>query len=455
MGWTKRLIVLAFLAATVSGSLHKVQAATISVPADYDTITSAIEAANPGDDVVITDSATYPEILVIDKHVNIYPALGQRPTIAPILDNEEGIIINNGAQGTKIGSLSGGRLTLGDQAQNGDPLIDVNIATGTVEFENCDIFDFKQIINIDDETTTETTIVFDDVEMNSNSGPLARWYEVQIRNHVNLVFNKTVVRGGPRTAIVMDRGGEVTITATNSIFGTLENPEQGQSNRGAIWIDRNDAEVVLDFDSCVIAGGQGDEGLFSGGTGTSPYALYFDDGVVTATIARSVIESMAGNDTDDGVSNDEPGANPTGIEIRAAGENKNVTLDYCDIYTSGTAFYLAENDGSASRTITIINSNLVSLNENATSGTIDAVHDTVVMNFNNLYAPNGTLYGGDFSAGANDLNVDPQYVAPLIYNLASQNNALDGADSTGSAQIGSDQAFYAIVPVELSTFSLQ
>src|SRR5690606_23803094 len=87
-------------------------AATIEVPGDWDTITSAVAAASDGDTVLITNSATYNESVRIDKRITLMAAVGQMPRI--LGDGVIPAVIQtiDGAEGAQIGSNDGGMIIL-------------------------------------------------------------------------------------------------------------------------------------------------------------------------------------------------------------------------------------------------------------------------------------------------------------------------------------------------------
>jgi len=83
-------------------SVPTVSAATIYVPADYSTIQEAVNAANPGDTIIVA-SGTYNEMISINKpltllgaNAGIHPTVGAHPTEVVGTRDPETILSHNG-----------------------------------------------------------------------------------------------------------------------------------------------------------------------------------------------------------------------------------------------------------------------------------------------------------------------------------------------------------------------
>ncbi len=90
-------------------------AAVIEVPGGQPTLTAAIAAAQPGDTIRITDSATYHESLSWDKPLAIEAKPGSSPLIAG--DGSPYILKTlPGAEGSRVGQFTGGRIRINGDA---------------------------------------------------------------------------------------------------------------------------------------------------------------------------------------------------------------------------------------------------------------------------------------------------------------------------------------------------
>ncbi len=137
------LFLLAALATTPGAT-----AAALTVPGSHATLTAALDAATTGDSITITNSANHTDALHITKPVTIKAAVGQTPKLVGNATTDYVIRLTTGSQGTKIGDLAGGRITIGNDTfvNTTNPMRDLLIqhTTGTVTIENISFYSTRR-----------------------------------------------------------------------------------------------------------------------------------------------------------------------------------------------------------------------------------------------------------------------------------------------------------------------
>lgn len=108
---TQKLIALMCIGLLISASAYA--ATNRIVPTAYSTIQAALDAADDGDTITLTDSGSYNEYLSVNKHdLKIVATAGQSPKITNPVDGATTptVIFKANAGGTQVGSLNGGRI---------------------------------------------------------------------------------------------------------------------------------------------------------------------------------------------------------------------------------------------------------------------------------------------------------------------------------------------------------
>ncbi|MCA9448607.1 MAG: hypothetical protein KC931_15900, partial [Candidatus Omnitrophica bacterium] len=103
--WTTLVVVLCHV-------IQPVNATTLSVPDDHATLNAAMGAATDGDTILITDSSTYNEDLVISKQILLEASAGETPVILGTGASSSILWTDNRSLGSRIGSLDGGQIVI-------------------------------------------------------------------------------------------------------------------------------------------------------------------------------------------------------------------------------------------------------------------------------------------------------------------------------------------------------
>lgn len=116
---------------------------TIEVPGKYPTVAQAVTNAEVGDTILITDSGTYLDPLVISKKIVVKASPGQTPKIVWNEKSLNMLSFSKGSKDTQFGSNDGGRIIIDGVAQTSSTLeymIDFNQGGGNqVTLENLQI----------------------------------------------------------------------------------------------------------------------------------------------------------------------------------------------------------------------------------------------------------------------------------------------------------------------------
>ncbi len=391
-----------------------VRAAELLVPGGHATIGAAVAAASAGDTIRITNSAGYAESLSIDKSITIEAAAGQTPSITGDGVTTHVLRTLPGAGGAKIGSSSGGQITLNCQSSATiAAIVSPQHPSGTVTFEN---LRFQNI-------NTATDLVIP-----SSSG--------------NCTFREIASDGGAR-------GFDLTAPSAATITGAQLRLEKCIiTNLAAEFLRQTGGSINLTIDQSYIH---------------SLFVVWY----VTSTAAGNSFTcnySFLSNFPTNTSSGQGPGAtcnltNTPGVTIDwdhvavvsnrhclqiYGGNNWTLTMDHCDLHgdIDGDSNHtiLATNDATG-RTVSVTNTTFVS---NGTSiGWGDADSNTsndvsVTGNYNNFVRARGP----NAPAGANDITspVTPNYVAPATGNFLYTSPELITAGS-GATPIGTMQDF--------------
>jgi hypothetical protein len=460
----KRLFGLTVCILTAASFVVSAQGATYSVP--LSALSDAITTATDGDTIIITDSATDDVFRRIEERLTIKAAPGQRPILLNDID------IDNGAQGGQFGSNDGGRIQLGDGVDDpGAAHISIDITTGTFTFENLYVAATEEVVR---ETgwngvSSDTVITFNDVDINyaGDRQSFAFWW----RNDGIINMNRVTMRNGS--------SGILRGTGEDKNWFNLNNCEilaDDSSGRGGFQ-KIQDGFVYLRADQCVFRGGN---------------AVSFKEGGSSSTITRSALIAMGPTVVNTADFRYEPGWNwyrlegtepPSSLLVsgfclsegdwqdgETAGNGSStlsawtsdtvrgtyVTMDHCDLISSGCAL-LFQDYNSTNRQVTITNSNLIALNADAVVTASLNAFDSLTLDYCNIHSlGTGPRLGGETGSYtvSNDYDLDPDYTNWQSNNFSYSDSTLaTGADDSSAVGIGSSLA--GLVPVELSTFTLQ
>lgn len=382
-------------------------APVVLVPTDEATIQAAIDAVDTGGLVRIVDSGVYQEDLNISKPgIRIVAAVGENPTIASTGTNNFAILPNASGSNYRLGSNSGGRITV-DTTNSASLTKVINMSSqtaGTFTVENV------EFVNI-----TETLI-----------DPRAGAHTLNLINVEALDLPAFAIRLDFMDAAAtfniegctLSSSGQVIFNGTNGAEGNVNITRSDISSTGgnAIQISSGGAHNITIDRS------------FVHGPGANA-AVYVLRSPVNLTITNSALYNSGG------------GGNGLYVFMDSGGPAE-LTIDNSDILKGPSGFvgfrYI---DGSVTN-MSITDSNISDFN-----GTPDG---TLTLDYNNVIT--GTYSG--FTAGANDVSVDPVYTDAAGGDFTYAEASLLTADS-GGGPIGSAATLADFVPVELSTMSVE
>ncbi len=416
-----RLLLLSILLLGALAGAQSASAAVIKVPNDWDTITSAVAAALPGDTVEITNSSTYIEALSITKPITLMATLGQSPVIQGIGGTSAVVVsVASTGAGAQIGSNAGGRIELkcGPSYTGNDYILVRTNHTGA------------------------TPVICENLFLNTlnTNAQAARVYGIYPRQDGAAIYRNILIDGGnvSSTAIRLHYLTLATTeldhvrvrnTASNAVVITNSSPtlvvkfcELGATAAGIrIYSNSGTADKVkLEVDrSLLLSDTDGAAGLGS---------LVIRGVNSQVDVTRSLLRSNSGH----------------GVRIWSAANGVRLTMDHCDIVNTAGSLPAFLVETGTNRNVSITNSNIQSINSGGFSVTTDA-SSTFVSNFNNVHTPAGTAYTG-ITAGANDVQPgqNPQYVSLATGNILYNNTFLKTAGQHGSS-IGVNQNYSDIL----------
>jgi hypothetical protein len=444
---TRSFLRVAVVVVAVACLVPATQAATYYVPTPSMSIVSisdAISSASAGDTIEITNSMTYVEDVDIpgDKPgLTIMASPGQNPTIVNSGTGQV-VNVNDGAQPFQLGSNSGGRINVGSYEANVSETFDLKHTSSTVTLENLFISEGSNEVwyhNISG--MGDATVIVRDVDINKNNDDVGQpvW-------RINADLKE--FRCERMTVIANNYIGVWADNGTHEI--NIDSCQIGSFNPGEYkWtaLHVNDGSQTINVTDSVLIGGYGSPVEHKARAKPNAVNISSGDTSHTVTINNSVILSDSNTQVD-------PGTGGIAKAFIFTGPSGTVVaLDHCDIISSGVALMMDGN--STPRSLTVTNSNLVSLHSHATSITLYP-GDTLSLNYNNLYAPEGVRYGNDsvLDGGGTDYDLDPVYNDYMALDLSYANATLQTGDDSGGP-VGTAKSFVGLVPVELSTFQIQ
>ncbi|MCE5231134.1 hypothetical protein LLG95_16280 [bacterium] len=472
-------------------------------------LSAAITAATAGDTINITDSATYTETqLIINKVVYITADLGQTPVITnagnipelpgPVpssLGNMRAFVaFMNGSGGTttancaKLGSLSGGRITIQYQTQPAPTALYqvVNFIQGNSNYailENVNIIEtgsnpaihaiqhstkntylsagycneFIKLSYVDiDMGVTNNLVTASNQAIGILSGPNINNY--QSSNHETYILDHVRIKNFGTVGISLNNMNALLIMSYCDI-GTLGATSNAADFPSSCLQSRNGySPFTLQADRCIFRAPAVGNAVQLGGGGTSAaYANPVYGSVpafTSATLTRSVFVTKYPRNASGGQA---PGASagygPVTFYANGgtwtAARPQQIHFDHCDIVDMTTTTLTnvacfarpASQRANTATSLTVTNCNVYSANNaafinlaNTTSFPI-----SIVENNNNWFGPVASS-GITVGAGAGDLSVDPGYLYPEAGDVRYSNTALKTADALGGP-IGIDAGY--------------
>lgn len=432
----KRLLLGAASLALLAGAVAPVSAATTLVPDDQSSLTVAIANAAAGDTIQITDSATYVTRILPAVPMSIVAAVGQSPTIGcpPDVSSFVEVTATNttpGTGGLRIGSNAGGRINLDGAPLGGSGMasdyfnFSGTITTGTLVVENVSIYRPQAPNNEIFKAQNDTLdVTFRDVDINllNITNVALQW---QPGCNGTWTFERVTLLGYRVSGIWQrSRNAGLSIVLKNSLFGDLDQDDAQGGARAIRWENTSARGSVTIEDSI----------LRSVAVDSNP-TLWIEEGAdLNLTMVGSIVYSA------DGVA----------LMIDDAMTTTSVDINHCDFYSSGATLLVAAPDAEEVN-LTLRNSNFISVNDAAATGTLSA-NDTLVNEKNNFFSFAGTHIGGGFASA--DFSVDPDYTGPVVAGDATYTEASLLGAGTDSQDIGINGSLIGQVPVELSSFDL-
>ncbi len=416
-------------------------AATIQVPQQWDRISSAVQAALPGDTILITNSATYTEQINLTKPVTIKAAPGANPTIT---SSSLVMLFSPGSEGAQLGSLDGGRITISGVGATSVQVSTTDTTDTTpVLLENLQIEGTGTIVFLitgrgSRATLTHSVIdgknaaargIFASFNPATPNGQL-NLDRVRVFNTTNFVFwsySTATSAGWPTTPVFM------TYNFNRCEFDGRTAQRNGQSNYTTMLINRNSRPTLTMSDSLVF-GTKGCLDQFWN------LATAYDHAADTAAISTSLYERCVFIQPE--MAADAVVADKNYDVIRFGLHSRwDVTFDHCDIINLGTdpkiginfqatlATHL--NREQANRRLTVKSTNVVTPG-NGFTATLSGL-DAVTSNYNNILA-GGTAYTG-LQAGPQDMvpALDPQYFNAASGDVRYANDSLKRAGENNTA----------------------
>lgn len=390
------------------GWSRSVSAAEILVPAHHDTISSAVAAANTGDTIRITNSATYIERLLINKNITLLADPGQSPVIRANGLVNYVIRTTAGAAGAQIGSNAGGRIII-DADSN--PAVSYSLQAvhgatpGNVTWENLLVRNPREGGGGFYPAACESTL--NDIEF--NGGGL-----------MHLMIDHRPAGGFP---LHLNR---VYLHSMTSSLG------------GGFGIYSNAVDGDINISQCIFETHR--ETILFEDTGPAKFKVTIDRSLLSSRINSNNDVIDIRSSTDFEITNSVILAKGNGgrcIRLLPA-NNATVRIDHCDLigdasvssYANGGGILAYEGEG---RTIEVTNSNIITPQLGvvllvATGG------ETYLSDYNNIVTA-GTRYG-EMPPGANDFaspGVTPLYTAAATYNFTYTNPELVAAGAEGTS----------------------
>lgn len=473
----KRVLMMAACLALMASMA---QAATLTVDGKgeggaYAKVSAAITAATNGDTISITTDSTILDILRIDKVVNITAPAGINPVIqhdGTTVSSTVTFLPGSGgadmASGAKLGSISGGRITVQyNRDMTAIPIISYAGVTNNT-LPNA-VMKFEQTTNT--QVTVENVLVTEVGNLTTVPSIHGIQTECQLKNTINLRYvDFDLARVGSLTsasyAIILGNTGQTVDVYGRRIPSTLFTSEGGPTynlfhvrarnyTRTGFWGNYVKGTCNMEY---FENGPLGDKV----GTSTKPWGGIVNNGAACTLYLNAkncVLRSSAGDSTTGGFAC-QIGGNDSSVTLSrcvlinkitanttskfgaitlggTAATDARVRLeaDHCDIVELGVvadnfAAISAPVDKTTTLTLILTNNNIYSRNNKAfrigPSGLQDG--DTITSDHNNVFGP-GTSIG--YTAGTGDVSYDPIYNDADNSDMRYSNNTLKSADSEG------------------------
>lgn len=441
------------------------------VPTNYATIQAAVDAADAGDTITITNSATYAENVKITKQLNVVATAGQTPMIQSASGTTTPtLVFAAGSGGTKFGSLTGGQIrvnfvkptALTAVVPNG--MVKFEQSTGTlVTMENVLIDESGPsdgngfpITNITHDSGINNTVTLKYVDIitsrtaNSSSTPSASGIIIGMNKTFSGVSCTPTVSpdGGPTYNLdhvrikyyticgIMPMVTSTTLNVSYSDIGSLGDFGNRPASTNRPWGSLNQngvtsATLIARIDHSIFNGSRASHNLSLSGAGS------------TMTLNRSVflhdyyMNSLTGNIYLFG-----------GSRPYMAGRKFYLTADHCDFVCKSTAFStypqiktavyatILRTTNSTTQAnniypdVKISNSNIYSDYNFAVCFYQVHPEDSLVTDHCNVFTGGTKAYIG-YTAGTGDLSMDPMYFDIGAADLRYNNNTLKTGDSEG------------------------
>lgn len=464
------LCLVMFLAASVSFA-----ATNRIVPTTYATIQAAVDAADSGDTVTITNSATYSGGLKVTKPLNIVAEAGQTPMIQSASGTTTPtLLFDTNSGGTKFGSLTGGRINVNYVK---DPSATAVVPTGMVKFQQ----------STGTLVTVENVLIDESGPASGDGLPITNIiHEKDIKNSVNLNY-VDIITSRTQTANINASACGIVI-GIGSYTGASYTPyvtNQGGPNYNLDHVRIKHYTIVglmptitsttLNMSYCDI-GVLGDYGRYVNDAGR-PWGSLNQNGVCAASLFSNIDHSVlrgsrAGHNVNlsgagssisltrsvlinDYYINSGPHGNLFffgGLTAYSPGLPCKVVADHCDIVckstgaTIGSTTYpqVKKNYWAILRTTntttqaqnmypdcTIKNSNIYSDYNNLIQFQMVHPTDKFVTQNCNVYTGGTDKPSINYTPGTGDLSMDPMYEDYGSVDLRYKNNTLKTADDQG------------------------
>ncbi len=382
-------------------------AATILIPAHWDTITSAVAAATNGDTILITTNGPFTDAPRINKKVTIIADAG----LQVVIRASGNPIVNflPGSEGAQLGSVSGGRI-----------IFDGNDTVSRYVY-------FSQ-------AGGETTLM-ENLEFRNPNDAASSFYGYWwvLPGTANVTIRRVDMDASSHPGsqgVRSDNAGGTILFERSSVkatgYGMHNNPSVGGSSH-------------MTFINCEISAGGVNYAAYLRPAATGFNRTWnFVNCKITGPTGGGFRWTPAVGDKLD-LSYSIISSSARGIFFNA-GSDATTTIDHCDIIVSG-AFAPIDIPAGSNRTISIKNSNIYGPSAGATYTAGGG--DTVTMAYSNDYSPT-TPYNNFTPANSVQPGQNPGFVNPATGDHRLTNTFLKTAGEGGSA-IGVNRDYTDVV----------
>jgi hypothetical protein len=423
----------------------------------------AVSSATSGDTIIITDSGTLDPgyRLDLDKQLYIMAADGEQPIL------EEEVRFSAGSIGSMFGSNVGGTIQLGESTSidPGANWIDINWpGDGEVICENLLVLGREELLY---ETsgggacTSLTVITLNDIDFLGTGGAFGSYW----RTDSTLNLNRC--KFDLQSQACLMTGG-----SWHHMWFNLANCElrTTNTNRGA-FEDLQPNHYVFNATDCLFYACKGIKLHEGGASMTLKRCVLIGDGFTDRyTTITSNYYGLIGTEPPGALhinayqhTDSRPDPRNRGYWDGEWSQPTRVYAERCDLISSGSAVMM-QDYMSTDRQITIVDSNLIAKNADpVVTCTLNAFDSLTLTNCNLYTYGTGALLAGSGVSDPDFTNTGQQNLDPSYHSLSTQfadldltyDNATLLTAGTGGGPIGVNQEAWQMVPVELSTFSIQ